>query len=87
MPGSLSVAGRRLKLELYRHRQAPQRAAVQVHLNLARLCPQKLERLQHGGDVPPLVVTADKAGQLVAELQALLLVVPGKAGRQILICP
>ena len=37
----------------------PQRAAVQVHLNPAGLCPQKLERLQHGGDVPPLAVTAD----------------------------
>jgi len=75
MPGSLPVAGRRLKLELHRHRQAPRRAAVQVHLNLAGLCPQKLERLQHGGDIPPLTVTADKAGQLAAELQALLLVV------------
>jgi hypothetical protein len=75
MPGSLSVAGRRLKLELKRRYQVPQRAAVQVHLNLAGLCPQKLEWLQHGGDVPPLAVTAEIAGRLAIELQASLLVV------------
>ncbi len=68
------ATGHRLKLELNRHHQAPLRAAVQVHLNLPGLCPQKLEWLQHGGDIPPLAVTADIAGQLVAELQAPLLV-------------
>jgi hypothetical protein len=43
---------------------------VQVHVSLARLCPEKLKRLQHGSGVPPLAVTADIISELVAELQA-----------------
>jgi hypothetical protein len=43
---------------------------VQVHVNLTRLCPEKLKRLQHGSDVPPLAVTADTTSDLAAELQA-----------------
>jgi hypothetical protein len=43
---------------------------VQVHVNLAGLCRKKLKWLQHGGDVPPLAVTADVTGELAAELQA-----------------
>ena len=77
----------RFKLELDGHRQPSRRAAVQVHVNLAGPCPEKLQRLQHGGDVPPLAVTADIAGELAAELQAPLLVIGDKADSQILIRP
>ena len=50
-------------------------AAVRGRCGRRGPCPQKLERLQHRGDVPPLAVTADIAGQLVIEFQAPLLVV------------
>ena len=50
------------------HRQPSWRTAVQVHVNLAGLCPEKLKRLKHGGDIPPLAVTADITGELAAEL-------------------
>ena len=60
---------------------------MQVHVNLTRLCPEKLKRLQHGSDVPPLAVTADTTSELAAELQAPLFVIGDKADRQILIRP
>jgi len=56
---------------------------VQVQANLAGLCAEDLERLQHGGDVPPLAVTADISSELTAELQALPLIVGDKADSQI----
>ena len=59
---------------------------MQVNVNLAGLCPEKLKRLKHGGDIPPLAVTADITGELAAELQAPL-VIGDKAGSQILIRP
>jgi len=58
-----------------------------VHVNLAGLCPEKLERLQHPGDVPPLSVTADVVGQLAAELHAPLLVVADEADAQLIVRP
>jgi len=60
---------------------------MQVHANLAGLCPEKLKRLQHGGDVPPLAVTADITGELAVELQAPLFVIGDEADSQILIRP
>jgi len=60
---------------------------VQVHVNLAGLCPEKLKRLKHGGDIPRLAVTADITGELAAELQAPPFVIGDKADSQILIRP
>ena len=40
---------------------------MRVHVNLAGLGPEKLKRLQHGGDIPPLAVTADITGELAAD--------------------
>ena len=60
---------------------------MQVHVNLAGLYPEKLKRLQHGSDVPPLAVTADTTSDLAAELQAPLFVIGDKADSQILIRP
>lgn len=60
---------------------------MQVHVNLAGLCPEKLKRLKHGGDIPPLAVTADMTGELAAELQAPPFVIGDKTDSQILIRP
>jgi len=73
-----------LELELDRDFQLSRRAAVQVHVNFTGLGPEELDRLQHSGDVPPLAVTADIAGELAAELQAPLVVIAGEAEGQIL---
>ncbi len=43
-------------------------SAAQAHVNLAGPCPEKLKRLQHGRDVPPLAVTADIGDELSVEL-------------------
>jgi len=67
-----------------RDRQLSLRATVQVHINLTGLRPEELDRLQHSGDVPPLAVTADIAGELAAELQAPLAVIADEAEGQIL---
>jgi len=48
-------------------------------VHLAGLCAEKLKGLQHGGDIPPLPVTADIAGELAVELQAPLLVTGDKS--------
>ena len=74
-----------LKLELDRHRQPPRRTAVQVHVHLAGLRPEELERLKHGGDIPPLAVAADIPCQSAVKLQASLLVIADEADKQILI--
>ena len=73
------------ELELDRDFQLSRRAAVQVHVNVTGLRPEELDRLQHSGDIPPLAVTADIAGEPAAELQAPLVVIAGEAEGQILI--
>jgi hypothetical protein len=58
-----------------------------VHVNLTGLRPEELDRLQHSGDVPPLAVTADIAGELAAKLQTPLVVIADEAEEQIIISP
>jgi hypothetical protein len=74
---------RGLKPELDSHRQPSPRTAVYVHVYLTGLCPEKLNRLQRGNDVPPLAVTADISGELAAELRAPLLVIGDRADSRI----
>jgi len=76
-----------LKLKLDRHREPSRRTTVQAQVDPASLRRKKLQRLQHGSDVPPLAMSADIGGESAVEVQAPLLVVRDKADRQILIRP
>jgi hypothetical protein len=54
---------------------------VQVYVNLAGLCPEKLKRLPRGGDIPPLAVTADITGELAADWNGVRRLVFAHIGR------